>query len=264
MPRRAQPESVVLSMCVNGNGTSCAIHEPVADISLQLYAVSLTKNLWAGQAHKEDKGAGKRCSWVHIGKTRRGEQKRCSEVVVAGDMFCKVHRKCHEGPLSTDVSRQEIIADNNAVRSPGSIDSITETAGNPAIFNYMGRKIDAERKSANKTKWENILSKFCAEFPRLEIYARTNPSFDMPDEMYDDLPEDLNWEFVHVRAVHLTVATQKEIMANLSAKFTYDGFVKAASNVANGYVNLLADDGPGSSCTYWPSASLPATCPYVC
>ena len=49
-------------------------------------------------------------------------------------------------------------------------------------------------------------------------------------------------------AVHVTKAAQKEIMANLSAKSTYDGVVKAASDAANGYVNLLADVGPFMIC----------------
>jgi hypothetical protein len=82
----------------------------------------------------------------------------------------------------------------------------------------------------------------------LESYARTNLSFDMPDVMYGDLPEDLKWEFVHDHAVHLTEAAQKKIMANLSAKFAVDSVLKAASDAANSYVNLYEEDGPFMIC----------------
>ena len=47
MLRRTPPERVVVSLCVYKNGASRAIYESVADISLQLCAVSLTENLWA-------------------------------------------------------------------------------------------------------------------------------------------------------------------------------------------------------------------------
>ena len=51
-----------------------------------------------------------------------------------------------------------------------------------------------------------------------------------------------------VHAVHLMEAAQKEIVANLSAKFTVNGHLMAASNAANSYVHLLADDGPFMIC----------------
>ena len=74
MLRRTPPERVVVNLCVNGNGASRAIHESVADTSLQLCAVSLTENLWAWQAHKDDKSAGKRCNWIPTGRSRRSQR----------------------------------------------------------------------------------------------------------------------------------------------------------------------------------------------
>ena len=74
MPGRTPPKRVVVSLCVYENGASHAVHELVADISLQLCAVSLTENLWAWQAHKEDKSAGKLCSMVRTGRSRRGNK----------------------------------------------------------------------------------------------------------------------------------------------------------------------------------------------
>jgi hypothetical protein len=164
-------------------------------------------------------------------------------------MFCKVHHKCHEeGPLSKDVFRQGIPTDNNAARSHGSVVSITGTAGDPAIFNFMEKKFDAERKAAQKIKWENVLSKFCAEYPSMEIYAQTNSSFDMPDKMFSELPSELKWEFVKVHAVHLTEDAQRNIMANFSFKFAGNDDLKAASYAANSYVNLFPYDGPFMIC----------------
>ena len=59
--RRTPPERVVVSLCVYENGASRAIYEPVADISLQLCAVSLTENLWAWIAHEKDNSDGELC-----------------------------------------------------------------------------------------------------------------------------------------------------------------------------------------------------------
>ena len=70
----------------------------------------------------------------------------------------------------------------------------------------------------------------------------------MQKEMYGELPSELKWEFVHVHAVHLTEAAQKEIMANVSENFTVDGYVMVASNAANSYVKLLPRDGPFMIC----------------
>ena len=102
MPRRTPPQMVVVSQCMYKNGVSHAFHELIADISLQLYAVSLTENLWAWQAHKKDNGGGKLCSWISYRRIWNPDRRGCSALVVAGCMFCKSHK----GQASKDVSRQ--------------------------------------------------------------------------------------------------------------------------------------------------------------
>ena len=174
MPRRTPPERVVVSMCVNGNGASRAIYESVAYIPLQPRAVSLTESLWAWQAHEVDKSARKRYNWIPTGRSRRsqrGNKKSCSKLVETGGMLCKLHCKHDERTLLKGVSRQGNRTENNTAPGPGSVGSYIETTGETACFNFRGKKFEAKRIAANKSKWEDVLSKFCAEYPHVEKYA---------------------------------------------------------------------------------------------
>lgn len=60
--------------------------------------------------------------------------------------------------------------------------------------------------------------------------------------MYGELPSELKYEFVHVHAVHLMEVAQELITANLSAQFTYNGYVKAIMIAANSYVHLFEEN----------------------
>ena len=188
MPRRTPPERVVVSLFVNGNGASRAIYESVAEISLQLCAVPLTENLWECQAHKDDNSAEKQCNWVLKGRSRKiGQKTYCDELVCRGGMFCESHSS--NETTQEAVTRQEMRTENNAASGAVSPVSHVGLIGQPACLIAMGKKSDMERIAKNKSNWEEVLRKCRDAFPSLYDMAIVEPGFDVPEEMYGDLPE---------------------------------------------------------------------------
>ena len=98
-------------------------------------------------------------------------QRSCSELVKDGGMFCKLHCKHDEIRLPENAFRQENGAKNDAAAVSGSDASYAGTTGEAACFNFRGKKFEAERIAANKSKWEQVLCKCCDASPALYEYT---------------------------------------------------------------------------------------------